>query len=96
MCLSVVAEILFCVPVLDRCFLLLQARLEHAKLPISDYINDTKSVTENVPRLLAAMQFIALGDRSTTGTMELICQFARSKQYLTTLSLVRVSEVASL
>lgn len=77
------------VPIL-RCFLLLQAHLERAKLPISDYINDTKSVTENVARLLAAMQFIAMSDRTTAGTMELICQFARTKQFLTTMSLVRV------
>jgi activating signal cointegrator complex subunit 3 len=37
-----------------KCFLLLQAYLEHASLPISDYVNDTKTVTENIPRLLAA------------------------------------------
>ena len=71
-----------------RCFLLLQAHLERAKLPISDYINDTKSVIENVPRLLAAMQFIAMDDRTAAGALDLICQFARAKQYLTTKSLV--------
>lgn len=70
-----------------KCFLLLQAHLERVQLPISDYINDTKGVTENVPRLLAAMRFIAMGYRTTSGTMELICQFARTKQYLTTRSL---------
>jgi len=57
-------------------------------LPISDYVNDTKSVIENVPRLLAAMQFIATDDRSTAGTFELLCQFARTKQYILTRSIV--------
>ena len=70
-----------------RCFLLIQAYLEGAKLPISDYVNDTKGVVENIPRLLAAMRFIALGDKSTAGSMDLICQFARTKQYLTTTTL---------
>lgn len=67
--------------------MLIQAHLEGAKLPISDYINDTKSVVENIPRLFAAMRFIALGDKSTAGSMDLICQFARTKQYLTTRTL---------
>lgn len=71
----------------SRCFLLIQAHLERAKLPISDYINDTKGVVENIPRLFAAMRFIALGDSSTAGIMDLICQFARTKQYLTTMTL---------
>ena len=67
--------------------MLIQAHLERAKLPISDYINDTKGVVENIPRLFAAMRFIALGDKSTTGIMDLVCQFARTKQYLTTMTL---------
>jgi len=67
----------------------MQAHLERAKLPISDYINDTRSVTDNIPRLLAAMQFIASADRTTAGNLDLLCQFARTKQYLTTMSLVR-------
>jgi len=65
----------------------LQAHLQRAKLPISDYVNDTKGVTENVPRLLAAMQFIALGDSTTSGALDLVCQFARTKQYLATMTL---------
>ena len=47
-----------------KCFLLVQAYLEHAKLPISDYVNDTKSVVENIPRLLAAMAYIAAEEKS--------------------------------
>ena len=79
-----------------KCFLLIQAHLERAKLPISDYINDTKGVIENIPRLLAAMQFIALGDRTTTGAMDLICQFARTKQFLTTMTLANDNPLVQL
>lgn len=54
-----------------KCFLLLQAHIFKSKLPISDYINDMRSVVEQVPRLLAAMQFIALDDKSSAGNFEM-------------------------
>ena len=73
---------------MHRGFLLLQAHLQHAKLPISDYVNDTKSLTEQVPRLLAAMQYIAEEDALTAGTFELVCQFYRTRQLLETRSSV--------
>jgi hypothetical protein len=63
-----------------KCFLLMQAYLERARLPISDYINDTKSVVENVPRLLAAMSFLAYEDRDTMGSFELVTQLSRVRQ----------------
>jgi hypothetical protein len=69
-------------------FLLIQAHLERAKLPISDYVNDTKSIVENIPRLLAAMRFIAAFDNTTAGSFELLTQFSRTKQILETRSLV--------
>ena len=69
---------------MHRCFLLLQAFLERAGLPISDYVNDTKSVIENVPRLLAAMQYISEQECSTAGSFEMICQFYRTRQLLET------------
>jgi activating signal cointegrator complex subunit 3 len=71
-----------------KCFLLLQAHLERAKLPISDYVNDTRSVVDNVPRLLAAMQYIASQDGDTSGSFELLTQFCRTRQYFETRSLV--------
>jgi activating signal cointegrator complex subunit 3 len=42
-----------------KAFLLLQAHLERARLPIADYVNDTKSVLDQAPRLLNAMVDIA-------------------------------------
>jgi activating signal cointegrator complex subunit 3 len=63
-------------------FLLVQAYLEHTKLPISDYVNDTKSVMENLPRLLAAMSYIASAECDTEGTFELLTQFTRTRQLL--------------
>lgn len=71
-----------------KCFLLLQAHLSGTKLPISDYVGDTKSIVENIPRLLAAMQCIAMEDKTTAGTFELISQFCRTKQLLKTRSTV--------
>jgi Sec63 Brl domain len=63
-----------------KCFLLIQAYLEHTKLPISDYVNDTKSVIENIPRLLGAMAFISASESSVAGSFELLTQFSRTRQ----------------
>lgn len=71
-----------------RCFLLLQAYLEHTKLPISDYVNDTKTVIDQIPRLLAAMEYIALQDSTAAGSFELACQFSRVRQILETRTVV--------
>lgn len=71
-----------------KCFLLIQAYLERARVPISDYVNDCKSVMENVPRLLAAMQYIASQECAAAGSLELLTQFARTKQLVETRSVV--------
>lgn len=58
-----------------KCFLLLQAYIFKSKLPISDYINDMRSVVEQVPRLLAAMQYVALDDDASAGNFDMISAF---------------------
>merc|ERR1712238_588138 len=65
-------------------FLLIQAYLERAKLPISDYINDSKTVMSSVPRLLAAMQSIASQEESSDGSFDVLCQLVRAKQLIST------------
>lgn len=69
-----------------KAFLLVQAYLERVRLPISDYVNDTKSVVENIPRLLAAMEYIASSDMGAAGSFDLLTQFARTRQYFETRS----------
>jgi hypothetical protein len=66
----------------------LQAYLERARLPISDYINDTKTATDQVPRVLAAMHYIAAQDKSIASNFDLICQFSRVRQLISTRSIV--------
>ena len=46
-----------------KAYLLLQAHFFCIPLPISDYINDTKTVLDNVPRVLNALMDIAIEDR---------------------------------
>lgn len=70
-----------------KAFLLVQAHLEKARLPISDYVNDTKSVMDNIPRLFAAVQFIASHESDGAGSFELLTQLSRIKQCLQTRSL---------
>jgi len=69
-------------------YLLIQAFLVKAKLPISDYINDTKSVLDQLPRLLAAMESIAMNNLATEGRFDLICMFAITRQVINTRSMV--------
>lgn len=61
-------------------FLLIQAYLEHARLPISDYVNDTKSVVENIPRLLAALTHVASEQSTAAGSFEVLTQLSRTRQ----------------
>lgn len=63
-----------------KCFLLIQAYLEHTPLPISDYVNDTRSVVENLPRLLAALAFVAAGEKDVAGSLDLLTQCVRARQ----------------
>ena len=65
-----------------KAFILVQAHLEYTKLPISDYLNDTKSVIENLPRILAAMSYIAAAECDVEGSFELLTQFSRIRQLL--------------
>lgn len=51
-----------------------------SELPISDYINDTKSVIEQIPRLLAAMESLSLEEKSFEGSFDLYCCFSLVRQ----------------
>jgi hypothetical protein len=78
-----------------KCFLLIQAHLGGNALPISDYLNDTKTVLDSIPRLLAAMRFIAIHQLSAN-SLELMTQFTRVKQLLQTRSLVNTDPLYQL
>jgi len=67
-----------------KAFLLLQAFVFKSKLPISDYINDMRSVVEQIPRLLAAMQFVALDDKASAGNFEMFSCFPLVRRALST------------
>jgi hypothetical protein len=78
-------------------FLLLQAFLQKSKLPISDYVNDSKTVMDSVPRLLAAMQFIASHEgASADGSFDVLCQIIRTKQLISTRSTTRTHPASQL
>lgn len=65
-----------------KSFLMVQAYLEHAKLPISDYVNDTKSVIENMPRLLSAFAYVGAAETNTPGIFDVLSQCSRTRQVL--------------
>ncbi len=64
-----------------------------AQLPISDYINDTKGVLDQLPRLLAAMESIAMNNVTTEGSFDLICMFAITRQVIRTRSMVSFFQI---
>ena len=67
-----------------KAYLLLQAFIFKSKLPISDYINDMRSVVEQVPRLLAAMQFTAHDENASAGNFEVFTSFPLVRRVLST------------
>jgi hypothetical protein len=74
----------------NRGFLLIQAHISRAKLPISDYINDTRTVLDQIPRLLAAMQYVSLDDSAASGSFDLMCMYSKVRQILATRSNVSI------
>jgi len=68
-----------------KAFLLVQAFLQKLKLPISDFVNDSKTVLDQLPRLLAAMQNILSSDLpALAGSFEVASHCFRVRQYLST------------
>ncbi len=59
-----------------------------SELPISDYVNDTKSVIEQIPRLLAAMERLSLEEKSLEGSFDLYCCFSIVRQCINSRSMV--------
>jgi len=78
-----------------KCFLLLQAFIFKSKLPISDYINDMRSVVEQIPRLLAAMHFIALDDKDSAGNFAMFSCFPLVRRILKTGIIIGTSHPSS-
>lgn len=54
---------------------LIQAFIFKCKLPISDYVNDMRSVVDQIPRLLAAMEYVAQEDKGSAGSLEMFSSF---------------------
>ncbi|KAL7542850.1 hypothetical protein ACHAXR_012148 [Thalassiosira sp. AJA248-18] len=79
-----------------KCFLLLQAFIFKGKLPISDYINDMRSVIDQIPRLLAAMQFITLDDKESAGNFEMFSCFPMVRRVLSTGTMIDVKSSSTL
>ena len=77
----------------SRCFLLIQAYLENARLPIADYVNDTKTVMDSVPRILSAMLFVACNESQVMGMFDVVCQIIKARQLIKSKSTVRVTSI---
>ncbi len=80
-----------------KAFLLVQAFLTKSKLPISDFVNDTKTVFDNMPRLLAAMEYIVLNeDVRVPGSFEVVTHFTKTRQLIETASMPNQSPMLQL
>jgi activating signal cointegrator complex subunit 3 len=65
-----------------KCYLLIQAFITDTELPISDYVNDTSTVLDQLPRLLAAMENVANHEMTAQGTFDMYCMFPIVRQIL--------------
>lgn len=65
-----------------KCYLLVIAYILRSPLPISDYVNDTKSLLDQLPRLIGALQFILLNGINSKGCFPLLCMLSEVKQVL--------------
>jgi hypothetical protein len=80
-----------------KAFLLIQAFLAKSKLPISDYVNDTKTVFDNLPRLLAAMEYLALNeDVGIPGSFEVVTHFTKTRQLINAVCMPNQSPMSQL
>jgi hypothetical protein len=63
--------------------------MSRCQLPISDYDNDTRTVVEQIPRLLAAVEYIFLNEYSSYCDGFVMATFYRTfKQIFQTRSMV--------
>ena len=62
----------------------LQGWLGHCKMPVSDYVNDTKSVIDQMGRLLAAMAYVCSGDgeEEKFGMLDVVYAIVGARQCL--------------
>jgi len=65
-----------------KCYLLVIAYILRSPLPMSDYVNDTKSLLDQLPRLIGALQFILLNDTNTKWSFSLLGMLSKVKQVL--------------
>jgi activating signal cointegrator complex subunit 3 len=73
-----------------KCYLVMQAFLHRVKLPNNDYMNDTRSLMDQLPRLLAAFHSMAAAHlqsqsqaSSNSGGIDLFAILVKAKQVLT-------------
>ncbi len=59
-----------------------------SQLPISDYVNDTKSIIEQIPRLLAAMEYLSTEDSASEGSFDTFCMFSIIRQVINSQQMV--------
>jgi len=65
-----------------KVYLLLQGWLGRCKMPVSDYVNDTKSVVEQMGRMLAAMAFVTEGGGQKDGMLDVMVCIIGARQCL--------------
>jgi len=72
-----------------KCFLLIQSFIFEIKVPISDYLNDTLTVMDQIPRLLAAIEFLIKDDFMNPGIFDFLCLISIVRQAISVKSVFR-------
>ena len=67
-----------------KCYLLLQAFVNREKLPNHDYVNDTRTLVDQVPRFLSSMVYIAQNHTPSNGWFEILTAIIEAQQIFNT------------
>ena len=67
---------------------MVQATITGTSFPVSDFITDARSVMDQIPRLLAALEYIAAEDKASAGGFDLFCMLSITRQVISSMQMV--------
>ena len=67
---------------------MVQGTITRSSFPISDFINDARTVVDQMPRLLAAVEYIAEENKTTAGGFDFVCMISMARQVINSMQMV--------
>ena len=67
---------------------MVQGTITRSSFPISDFINDARTVIDQMPRLLASLEYIAGEDKTSVGGFDFVCMITTARQVINSMQMV--------